>query len=72
MMPTPDPTALAGAQTFQLPSATNSRQRAGPLFNAALMAAGRDGCDCKCCQYVKRLRDLMVDDAEEMLRAPDG
>jgi len=70
-MPSVDPNAL-GPGSFQLPAAADRRQRHGSLFTAALFAAGKDDCQCKACLYLKRLRDRMVDEAEDLLSATDG
>ena len=48
-------------------------QRSAPqLFTAALLRAGRNGCECECCKLMMAVADLMVDQAESPFPAkPD-
>jgi hypothetical protein len=72
MMPNNLPPASPPVDTLKMPDTTSARAKGGPLFNAALLAAGKDGCNCKACQYILRLRDFMVEAAEELLDVPNG
>jgi len=70
-MPPVDPGAAALA-SFQLPPAADRRQKAGSLFTVALLAAGKDGCACRSCQILTKLRDQMVEEVEADIDAPNG
>lgn len=60
--------ALAGAP----PPAAAQTPQMGQLFTVALFQAGKDGCACKSCGYLVKIRDQMMETAEASLNARTG
>ena len=59
---------LAGAP----PPAAAQTPQMGQLFTVALFQAGKDGCGCKSCAYLVKIRDQMMETAEASLNAGTG
>lgn len=41
------------------------RQQSYKLYYAAMLEAGKNGCDCKVCRYVRRSNDIMTAGVDE-------
>lgn len=70
-MPPNYPTGIPGLVAAPPPAGAQTPQM-GQLFTVALLQAGQEDCACKSCQYLKRIRTIMLENAEASLGAREG
>ena len=71
MQPPPFPAAIPPMPGVQAPGAA-APVELSRLFTAALFKAGTEGCTCKCSGYLLRIREIMMQSAEDALNVRTG